>query len=631
MLGSMLVQDALGTFHGVRDTTLYSWNPMRDTIVRRTPLLAARVITEAVRRMEISAYLHFDRRGRLWMFCKGGGAVRYDMKTGESLTLGVAEGLPNVNVYAVLEDYRGNYWISTDAGISEYNPTTKQFRHFGPADGLQGREFNRVSYFQSPSGEMFFGGVNGVNAFFPEDTDPNPTPPLIALANLSTTLRILPSAMGDTLELPFEERSFQAEILALEFTDPKRNRVAWKLEGFDAEWHISEANDQNRLVNYTNLDGGTYRLMVKAANSDGVWSKPQCALQVTVLPAWWQTWWFRLGIALVLVLAGYALFRWRVRQIQRRNRDLEYQVLARTAELGDANAELSFANVEIQEKNLELAENLDKLKRTQKQLVESEKMAALGTLVAGVAHELNTPIGVAITAASTMQSRAKRFLERLENNEPLLKKELKDFTTDAAEGTAITLNNLARAADLIRSFKHVAVDQHSGQFRRFELGAYLHEMARSLEPQWKGGQHRLEVHCAQSIIIASFPGAIAQIITNFVMNSLLHGFQGYTENGVMTLLAEQHDEAVTLRYSDNGRGIPPEILHRIYDPFFTTKQAQGGTGLGLNIVYNLVTQKLGGMLVCESIVGQGTTFTMTIPITLSAPVSGMTVREQEQP
>ncbi len=628
MLGSILVQDALGTFHGVRDTTLYSWNPMRDTIVKRTPLPAARVITEAVRRMEISAYLRFDRKGRLWMFCKGGGAVRYDIKTGESLTLGVAEGLPNVNVYAVLEDYRGNYWISTDAGISEYNPTTKQFRHFGPADGLQGREFNRVSYFQSPSGEMFFGGVNGANTFFPEDTDPNPTPPLVALANLATPLRTLPSAFGDTIELRFEERSFRAEILALEYTDPARNRVAWKLEGFDAEWHISDVNDQNRFVNYTNLDAGSYRILVKAANSDGVWSEEQCALQIKILPAWWQTWWFRLAVALVLVSLGYAIVRWRVQRIQKRNIELEYQVLVRTSELSTANAELNFANqdlnianAEVQIKNLELAENLEILRKTQKQLVESEKMAALGTLVAGVAHELNTPIGVAVTAASTMQSRAKRFLEKLEKDEPLLKKELRDFTADATEGTTITLNNLARAASLIQSFKRVAVDQHSDQQRQFLLTPYLRELAASLSPQFTGTGHRLDIGCAEEIEMFSYPGVIAQIITNFVVNSLSHGFKGFTDTGVMTIQTERvpisaHNakECVIIRYTDNGRGIPSEILPRIFDPFFTTQQAQGGTGLGLNIVYNLVTQKLGGTLVCESILGKETCFTITIPI-----------------
>ncbi len=431
IVGTLQAVDAAGTWYGLHDSLLLEWNPVRDgNSVRKKVIKGAFELTQT-NRLEWTVMVEgmLDSKGKLWFTCKGGGVLRVDPKTDESVSIGIAEGLPNMNAYGVLEDYRGNVWISTDAGICEYNPVSKQFRTFGLADGLQGREFNRLSSHKSPSGELFFGGVNGVNAFFPEDTDPNPTPPLVALTNVATPFRSLRAALGDTLELPFEERSFQTEVLALEFTDPKRNRVAWKLEGFDAEWHISEANDQERRLNYTNLDVGAYRLMVKAANSDGVWSKPQCALTLTILPAWWQTWWFRAAVALVLVSLGYALFRWRVRVIQKRNIELEYQVLARTAELSEANAELHFANqdlnvanAEVQIKNLELAENLEILRKTQKQLVESEKMAALGTLVAGVAHELNTPIGVAVTAASTMQNRAKRFLERLEKNEPLLKK-----------------------------------------------------------------------------------------------------------------------------------------------------------------------------------------------------------------
>jgi signal transduction histidine kinase/streptogramin lyase len=613
-------------FHYIEhdSSALYSWFPEEHQLQKKrieTPMFAL----EGYLKGSIAAIGNLDSKGRFWCTMKGGGALLYDPRTGAVRPIGVEQGLPHINAYAALEDKRGNIWIPTDAGLSEYNPETKQFRTFSIADGLQNQEFNRNAFFRSSSGELFFGGVNGVNAFFPEDTDPNPTPPLVRLANFSTPRRSLNVGLNDTLELPFEEHSFRTEILALEFTDPARNMLAWKLEGFDAEWQIRSAKSLENWINYTNLDAGEYRLMVKAANSDGVWSKAQCALHIRLLPAWWQTWWFRALLGLILTAVLYQLFLWRTRQIHKRNTELEYIILARTAELNDANSELKFANqdlnianAEVQIKNLELAESLDILRKTQKQLVESEKMAALGTLVSGVAHELNTPIGVAVTAASTMQSRAKQFLQRLENGEPLYKKDLKDFTADAAEGADITVRNLARAADLIQSFKHVAVDQHSDQERRFQFAKYLRELTASLSPQFKGTGHHLEIECAEDIEIFSFPGAIAQIITNFVVNSLLHGFQDFTTTGVMTIKAEWQDptqkHAVLIRYSDNGQGIPPDILSRIYDPFFTTKQANGGTGLSLNIVYNLVTQKLGGTISCESTVGQGTTFIVVIPL-----------------
>ncbi len=620
------ILDDLRAFHYIehQSSSLFSWYPAENRLEKKrieTPMFGM----EGYLKSSIAAIGNMDSKGRIWCTMKGGGALLYDPATGEVRPLTVEQGLPHLNAYAALEDNRGNIWISTDAGLCEYNTKTKQFRTFSIADGLQSNEFNRNAFFRSRSGELFFGGVNGVNAFFPEDTDPNPTPPVVRLENFSTPLRSLLVSMNDTLELHITEHSFRTEILALEFTAPARNALAWKLEGFDAEWQTRSPKSLENWINYTNLDAGEYRLLVKAANSDGVWSKAEYALHIRLLPAWWQRWWFRLLAVMLLVAALYLVFQLRTRQIQKKNSELEIIILARTAELNNANTELKYANqdlnianAEVEIKNLALSENLDILRKTQRQLIESEKMAALGTLVSGVAHELNTPIGVAVTAASTMQSRAKRFLRLLETNEPLYKKDLKEFTEDAAEGADITLRNLARAAGLIQSFKHVAVDQHSDQVRRFQLAGYLRELAASLSPQFKGTGHRLEIECAEDIEIFSYPGAIAQIITNFIVNSLLHGFQDFTTTGIMTIQAEwlepTRQNALLIRYSDNGRGIPPEILARIYDPFFTTKKAHGGTGLGLNIVYNLVTQKLGGTIVCESCVGKSTNFTVTIPL-----------------
>jgi signal transduction histidine kinase len=240
-------------------------------------------------------------------------------------------------------------------------------------------------------------------------------------------------------------------------------------------------------------------------------------------------------------------------------------------------------------------------------------MASLGTLVAGVAHELNTPIGVAVTAASTLQVRTHEFVKRYHEG-GLKKSELEAYVQTAHTGADLTLRNLERAAHLIQSFKQVAVDQTSDQQRVINLRQYLEGVITSLEPKWKTTHHRVEIDCDETLELETYPGAIAQIITNFITNSLLHGFEGYTEEGVMRIAAKQDDGSITLSYSDNGRGVPPDVLPRIFDPFFTTKQAQGGTGLGMHIVFNLVTQKLGGEIRCESEVGKGTLFTIQLPL-----------------
>lgn len=269
----------------------------------------------------------------------------------------------------------------------------------------------------------------------------------------------------------------------------------------------------------------------------------------------------------------------------------------------------------IQSRNTELHESLETLRRTQTQLVQAEKMASLGTLVAGVAHELNTPIGVAVTASSTLKVRTDAFAKRYAEG-GLKKSELEAYVKTAQIGADLTMRNLERAADLIQSFKRVAVDQTSDSKRTFNLGQYLHEIATSLQPMLKGTQHQIFIDCRSDIDIESYPGAFAQIVTNFVQNSVKHGFEGFTNEGIMHIAVRRTDEAIRLEYRDNGSGIPENILPRIFDPFFTTKPGeQGGTGLGLNVVYNLVTQKLRGEMHVESKEGEGsgTNFFLTIP------------------
>jgi len=267
---------------------------------------------------------------------------------------------------------------------------------------------------------------------------------------------------------------------------------------------------------------------------------------------------------------------------------------------------------EIQATNTELHEQLETLRRTQTQLAQAEKMASLGTLVAGVAHELNTPIGVAVTAASTLHVRTLDFAKHYSEG-ALKKSELEAYVQTAQTGADLTLRNLERAANLIQSFKQVSVDQTYDNIRRFGVKQYLYEIITSLQPKWKTTGHRVEIECDEALEMETYAGAIAQIITNFVTNSLLHGFDGLTEEGVMRIEAKQEGNNVVIKYSDNGCGIPPEVLPRIFDPFFTTKQANGGTGLGMHIVYNLATQKLGGSIRWESELGKGATFIVELP------------------
>jgi signal transduction histidine kinase len=246
------------------------------------------------------------------------------------------------------------------------------------------------------------------------------------------------------------------------------------------------------------------------------------------------------------------------------------------------------------------------------QLVQTEKLAALGNLVAGVAHELNTPLGNARVVAGSLGEHLRDFAAAVDSG-TLRRSQVGAFLGRTREAVDLLERNTARAADLIGHFKQVAVDQTSARRRRFDLRQTVEELLTTLQPQFKHTAHRVELDIAPGLELDSYPGPLEQVIANLVSNSLTHGFAG-VGTGCIQLQTQAVDSTqVVLRYADNGTGIPAAVLNRIFEPFFTTRLGQGGSGLGLYIVYNLVTGVLGGAIQARSQPGQGTVFTLVLP------------------
>jgi signal transduction histidine kinase len=285
-------------------------------------------------------------------------------------------------------------------------------------------------------------------------------------------------------------------------------------------------------------------------------------------------------------------------ELLRLNEELEARVAQRTGELAGSNRELQ--------------KTLEDLQQTQSQLVLSEKLAALGELVAGIAHEINTPVGVALSAGSTLAEKTRTLVDLFAQGE-MKRSDLTQYLDDSREGTEMIFANLDRASQLIRSFKMVAADQVSGTRRTFNVKNYIDEVLLSLRPKLKKTHHRVEVLCDEDLVIESYPGAFSQILTNFIINSLAHGFEA-GEAGQIRIEVARTNATLELRYTDNGSGMAPEIRERIFEPFFTTARSQGSTGLGLHIVFNIVTRTLGGTIACESAPGQGANFHIVMPV-----------------
>lgn len=361
-----------------------------------------------------------------------------------------------------------------------------------------------------------------------------------------------------------EEEALGRTSLELGFWETAQQREAWIQD------LVREGRTLNRSINAVARNGRKMKLILSAESIDYD------------------------GHPCVLVILVDQTERLRTEaEIKALNETLESRVEQRTAELSTA---------------------LTNLKKAQEELVHSEKLASLGQLVAGVAHELNTPIGNALITTTALGDATRKFEATLKEGN-IKRSTLDQYVQQSLEGTMLAERSLHRASDLVRSFKQVAVDQMSERRRVFDLAEAVSEVVDTLRPNLKGTNIRVHMDIAPGIRMESFPGPLGQVVINLVMNAVLHAFEGRAD-GLVTLRAKLlKDGDMALECADNGCGIAPEHLSRIFDPFFTTKLGQGGSGLGLAIVYRLVTQVLGGQISVDSSGVEGSAFTLRLPLT----------------
>ncbi len=278
----------------------------------------------------------------------------------------------------------------------------------------------------------------------------------------------------------------------------------------------------------------------------------------------------------------------------------------------NADRELRQTKDNLEQQNDALNTALLALQEAQTELVRQEKLASLGSLVAGVAHEINTPLGICVTATSHLIEELRLTRKDIEAGH-FADNERDQFLEILDQSLRILSTNTKRAAALVRSFKQVAVDQTSNDKRQFQLLPYLNEILISLQPKLKGRHIEIKIDCPERLTIDSYPGAISQILTNFVMNSLTHGFENLAQ-GTIEMRFEVDQDELKFQYQDDGHGLDKEALGKLFDPFYTTKRGQGGSGLGTHIVYNLVTSLLGGSIKAQSAPGQGLCYQLRFPL-----------------
>ncbi|WP_291328116.1 ATP-binding protein [Desulfovibrio sp. UCD-KL4C] len=283
--------------------------------------------------------------------------------------------------------------------------------------------------------------------------------------------------------------------------------------------------------------------------------------------------------------------------LQHINRELTDRVSMRTVELENANTALM--------------KSMDELRQTQNKLVETEKMASLGELVAGIAHEVNTPLGIGVTGTSYLKEITDNLQSQFSDNS-LKKSDLEKYIATSSVALVNIVKNLDRAAKLISDFKQLAVDQSSDDLRTINLYDYIQGILISLKPKLNDHSHILEIKCPKNLDITTSPGSLMLVLSNLIINSITHAFPD-NDHGLIVIKAEKNGNGILFNYSDNGIGMDEEQLLKIFDPFFTTKRSEGSTGLGMHLVYNIVTRALKGRIECKSAIGEGTSFEIWFP------------------
>lgn len=547
--------------------------------------------------MRAVADLQIDGGGRLWASGPRGLARLIDwvddQPVFEDYGRKLALSAPRLG-QQVVPDGQGRLW-NPRIVIDPRNDTAEPI---GVADGIDIGSVEIGSGSMGPTGLLFFGGTRGLLIINPEEFEPWQFQPPLLLTSIDIDGQIhAPGSAAMGVQLRPGERRLTVEFAALDYSSPTSINYAYRLLGLDQDWIPTEASQ--RVASYHNLWPGDYQLQLRAQTRNGQFGAAM-SMSLTVVAAWWQT---PLALVLALLLLAaliLAAVRLRTVQIGRRAQALEVLVARRTRELSDAKSGAEEALVE--------------LKGAQRQLVAAEKMASLGQLVAGVAHEINTPIGVAITAASHLQELAAEGNVKLAENK-LTRGDLVRWKQEVEDASRLILSSLMRAGALIASFKQVSVDQSSGQRRRFRLSEFLGEVNTTLLPTLRRTPHQLHIDCDAGIELDSFPGALFQILTNLINNSLMHAFDDTATPGQMRVVARRQGNQLELAFSDSGRGMDANVAGHAFDPFFTTRRGSGGSGLGLHVTHNLVTQLLGGDIELITAPGKGAQFLIRIPLT----------------
>ncbi|MBN0988197.1 hybrid sensor histidine kinase/response regulator [Amphritea pacifica] len=539
-----------------------------------------------------------DRQGTLWVATTSG-VNQYDPASKHFTTY------PEISA-VLADDADGNLWVIAGKSLARFDPDSGSLRRYDENDGLLSNSLEPTAGYTSPSGEIFVGGAKGFNSFFPDQLPDNLTPPPVVLSKLQLLNK--PVAIGDDsplqqsisytrhITLPYDYLSLSLEFAALDYRAPEKNQYAYILEGFNQNW-IS-TNSANRHATYTNLDPGDYTFRVKASNNDSVWNELGTTLEITILPPWWATWWFRVLVAVFIVALILAGYRYRLRNLRKKTVELEREVALRTRELTESNQQLQIA---------------EKAAEQDRQKAEAANRAK-SVFLANMSHELRTPLNAILGYADILHRN-------------------REVSGSAHAGLHIIQHSGEHLLTLINDILDLARVE-SGKLELhpapFNLTSFLRQIMGIIQARAEEKNLSLTFESLSPLpdMVVADETRLRQVLLNLLGNAVKFNDEGSVSLTAEALQQAQHGgvEDISLRFRvvDSGVGIAADQLQRIFQPFEQTGEAlrqEEGTGLGLAISQQIV-QQMGGLLQVESEPGKGSVFWFDLTLPVSERGSG---------
>jgi signal transduction histidine kinase/ligand-binding sensor domain-containing protein len=551
--------------------------------------------------------IYKDKRGNLWAGSASKGLFLFK-PDGEIIKIyDKTNGLPDNTIHAIVEDNQGNIWISTNNGISRFNPKTQKFRNYYKNDGLQGDQFFQQSFLKTRSGEIYFGGYKGFNSFSPDSLKDNDYIPQVYITDFQIFNKPVPFAVpGSPLQkhisetkeimLSWRQSVFSFSFSAINYTHAEKNQYAYMMEGFEKEWNYTDAS--RRYVTYTNLDDGEYTFRVKASNNDGIWNEEGVSIKITILPPWWDTWWFRFIIFLTIICLLVSFYLTRVKQLKNQKILLEKLVAQKTAEIQEKNATLLKQAEELNETNTLLEERQQQIEEQSEKV--NELNATKDKFFSIIAHDIKNPLNTIMGFSELMAVNFKKWTDEK-------KQRIVDLILNTSKNLYDLLENLlqwSRSQRGILEFNPEKLELMDLMRNVIDLLKDTAE-AKSIELSLIIPKKGMSVHADRQMLHT--------ILRNLISNALKFTKTG----GKVQVIAEINDGFAQVKVSDNGVGIRSEIKDKLFeiDAHHTTPGTENekGTGLGLILAREFVT-KHGGEIGVESTVNEGSTFYFTLPL-----------------